>query len=447
MRNQTKRRVKRRPAFRWRNDTIYDGETPIARFRQGGAHDLALREVVLRPGGKPLIWWLPVWWSQHANIAADVVSDLTVDDRDPENLRIKLVSSTADKDYTSRVNLTLSYDEAINSYSYDAQTTLSVNRFPFRDWEEYGKACKNYVLTIPLEYANIWPHKHDERQNWIYKNVDDNWVRLPFNYLYPAGLYGIQFNRREGILAMVRSPEGNPTIRLMDNTPERSVAALCFSAHDMHLRAHPVMAGRKYWARYRIFCLDDRGIKPIVKQSRPVSYTPEEIAEYERPRFDFGSTCDFRKGISFDAPDSGSPWIPFGDVSATQWLKEGGCEGEGCILNKGIEPVLVNWQLFGPFAPSVSRGKAMVFSAWVKTENLEGEGAYIFYQDGSAGEFDAPQCASRKLIGSHDWTKLEVAVLPSPNPDERVHLVLQHKGRGKSWFSRVEFNEAGNTGI
>lgn len=63
MRNKSNQHVEHLPLFRWCDNVIYDGKAPIARFRQHGGHDLALREVVLRPGGKPLIWSLgPLEW-------------------------------------------------------------------------------------------------------------------------------------------------------------------------------------------------------------------------------------------------------------------------------------------------------------------------------------------------------------------------------------------------
>ncbi|MBU0715857.1 MAG: hypothetical protein KJ964_10925 [Verrucomicrobia bacterium] len=83
---------------------IYDGKAPIARFRQRGGNDLAFREVALQRGGRPLIWWLPVWWSQHANLAANLVDDLVVDDSNPEKLEIMIPPSP---NPTGRIHLIL----------------------------------------------------------------------------------------------------------------------------------------------------------------------------------------------------------------------------------------------------------------------------------------------------------------------------------------------------
>ncbi|MCK4983097.1 MAG: hypothetical protein KAS17_09250, partial [Victivallaceae bacterium] len=268
--------------FSWRNDTIYDGDSPIASFRHGGNEDLSFQDVVLKPGGEPVIKWVVSWQAQFKNFT-NVLEKAVINDEDHERLKMEFVSHSPNKYYSSHVEMELTYNSQTKSYQYEVETVLTVNKFPFATWGEFCEKVSSYVLTIPTEYANIWPLRPCEFENWIYKNVDGGWTKLPLNPLYPSGLYNIQFNRLEGILGLFGSKSG-PVVHLLGNTPSNTKGDLCFNAWDMHLKASPVMASRKFWAKYKLLCYSKDSCEKIEQKAEYVHYLPEEIAEYERPR-------------------------------------------------------------------------------------------------------------------------------------------------------------------
>lgn len=64
-------------AFHWRDNIIYDDETTIARFSSGAARgDCSLNDMVLRPGGRPLLKWIFSWWSQTTRRYTNILDAL-----------------------------------------------------------------------------------------------------------------------------------------------------------------------------------------------------------------------------------------------------------------------------------------------------------------------------------------------------------------------------------
>ncbi|HUU68889.1 MAG TPA: hypothetical protein VM186_05160, partial [Planctomycetota bacterium] len=92
-------------------------------------------------------------------------------------------------------------------------------------------------------------------------------------------------------------------------------------------------------------------------------------------------------------------------------------------------------------------GKRLKIGAWVKTENLAGEGFHLessFFLSktppdrGTSGPF-----RSRTLTGTNDWTWLEVPMPVTPADalwlPRRIAFVL--KGSGKAWVDDLVFSE------
>lgn len=425
------------PSFSWKDQAIYDGDRQIAAFRADKYMGPILNQVVLRPGGIPLLD-LAIGWRAQFVTSTSEIDRISASGQGSAGLHLNIVSHTPDKHYHSETFLTLTHDRSLNSYVYEVSTTLVMDKFPFTDWGDFCRKCIQWYLTVPEEFANIRPVDLATWQSWLYKNPEGGWTKIPLSHLWMPGFYNIQVNRQQGVLGMFDSPHGNPVIQLLGDTAANCRADLCFSAHDMHLHCHQNMYAREYWAKYRLCCYDAPHSEPIIQAAQPRVFTPRELKVYSLPRFTSGKTNDFTEGIDITGNDRGCFWIPYGDVSSSKWLKEGDWQDRGGIFTEGTEPVSVNWQVAGFFAPRVSPDEKYVFSAYIKTEELEGEGAYIFCRPNGvmleSGKFSSP-----KLTGTNEWTKIEIVLSSLPEGTDYVDLVLEHKGKGKSFFSAIEF--------
>ena len=109
-----------------------------------------------------------------------------------------------------------------------------------------------------------------------------------------------------------------------------------------------------------------------------------------------------------------------------------------------------NWLKLKAFGQSKFKvGKAYRLNAYVCTENSEDVRIAIrIHRKGIGTVFDIKSYdvfySEKKISGCSNWQKLEV-VTPniSPEPD-RVHLLLEQKGPGKSWVDNVLFEEFKN---
>lgn len=92
----------------------------------------------------------------------------------------------------------------------------------------------------------------------------------------------------------------------------------------------------------------------------------------------------------------------------------------------------------GMFPVEVARGKKIKFSGWIKTENLEGGWAGLWWRvDGPTAAFDNME--DRGPRGTEDWKQYAIE-LDVPEDAEGIVFGLIMPGTGKSWFDglRIE---------
>ncbi len=433
----------RQPCFSWKNHKIYDGDKPIASFVADNRMGPIFHEVVLKPRGKPLIHWAIGWHSTWWVTATYLIDRISVKGKGSPKLEMEFISHTPDKHFSSKTYVVLTYDQKLRSYLYDTDSYLIVNTFPFADWADFvRKYPTQWAETVPLEFANVNPLNKAMWQTWIYKDVEGNWIKIPLQHLWLPGFYDIQFNRKQGIVGLFDSPDGNVIVELLGDTPANSKRnMLCWAAYDMHFTCTLNQHSRKYSARYRLFqCdYDSKYSRDIFSQAQCQAPSPEELEVYQLPRFTTNVVNNFTKAIDTTTNDQGAFWIPFGDISSSKWSKVGGYKKGGCIETENEMPVSASWQIFNhPFPPKVISGRKYVFSAYIKTRQLEGAGAYLFC------EVEGSHYGSAKLTGDNNWTKIQI-IVPAPSETGYMErLVLQHEGKGYSAFSNVSFAKLGD---
>lgn len=120
--------------------------------------------------------------------------------------------------------------------------------------------------------------------------------------------------------------------------------------------------------------------------------------------------------------------------------------GRNSVLFECKNPGAAVTQLTGPEL-MVTPGRRARISAWVKTDNVSGEGFCMqtgFQRWLPAGPKPvSPLYQSPKLTGTHDWTRLEIPLPLTPADAEFLlgRITLGLKGQGRAWVDDVEFRE------
>lgn len=92
----------------------------------------------------------------------------------------------------------------------------------------------------------------------------------------------------------------------------------------------------------------------------------------------------------------------------------------------------------GRFPAELARGKKIVFSGWIKTENLEGYAGLWWRADTeakTAAAFD--NMAQRGPHGTTEWQRYEVA-LEIPAETKNINFGVLMPGKGTAWFDDLE---------
>lgn len=432
-----------KPSFRWKDDTIYDHDRPIAYLSYTcGCDHIRLVDMRLKPGGEPLIRWNLSWRRSYFYSANELV-DLKVHTPQRDKFSFSFTATTSDKMFRAQTQIILSYDQKRGCYRYDADSTLFMDHFPFWTWKQVSDwaGCDDQV---PSEYANIapinaWKYPSDKRakkwQSFVYRNPEGKWMRVPQHPVITPDKYHISFSSRYSpTMGFVNEISGNPCVELLDQTASNTRASLCHAGHDVHL---DIMYGgfpRQHHARYAIYLFTPEETEEILAQAQlRWRYTEEEKKLYDFPRFE-GEVCDFEKGHNLDKEDINIPfWLPQGEIRYTEWNSNEGRNGSRCLKTQSPTHTLVAWWLESPHAPPVEPGKRYLVTAFVKTNALVGEGAFLeVWTQSHPGAISR----SEKVSGTTQWHKLEASIELSQS-DSSINMRLVHKGRGTSWFDDV----------
>jgi len=444
------------PSFQWKDNTVYDGDVPIARFRQDpdGRRQFHLSAVRLAPGGEPLVGWTLSW--HYGGLCATTELDaLDVHNESPDRLRIAFTATTPDRAYTSETQIDLTFDAQRQCYRYDAASSLRVNTFPFYSWEEIGsRRYFERMAFFPVEFANFLPlgsyNYHapvdptpKKWQAFVYQDTAGGWSRVPQHHLFTPDKHNIRFPAGPCKVGFVDDPGGNPCIELIERVPSASHAHICWCMNDVHLHVDKFDLNTRHRVRYALYQFTPEETAEILKQARGYAYTEEEKETHDRPRFNPDGTCDFETGFDFDEPDDCFPfWLPMGEIRYTAWGHGEGRGGGRCLKNEASEPARVLWQAESSNAPVVPAGRRYRVTAWIKTRGLRGE-AYLEAWDN--GRPDAP-LRSQPVSGTTDWQEVSVEVdvpcTETPLPG-RLSVRLAHDGQGTSWFDDVAVRDIG----
>ena len=92
----------------------------------------------------------------------------------------------------------------------------------------------------------------------------------------------------------------------------------------------------------------------------------------------------------------------------------------------------------------VTPGRQVKISAWVKTENVTGEGFYLESGFQRGDQQLGPKYRSAKLTGTNDWTLLEIPLPVTPARTQflgKGRITFRLAGQGTVWMDDFVFAE------
>jgi|GEM_PF-2004199 len=468
---------KHTPAFRWKDNCVYDHDEQIASFFSDpeGKQHISLDAVKLIPGGDPLLHWT-LSWRQGGICSTAKLQSLDVRNPGADKLQIEFKADTLDGSFTSETLIELAYDTNRNCYRYETETSLQVNKFPFYSWKEIDSAqYGEFMGRFPEEFANFLPGPSysyyapvdpvpKKWQDFVYQNGAGGWSRVPQHHLHTPDKYNIRFPPGNCKLGFVNDPVGNPCIELIERVPSTSRGAICWALNDIHMLVDKLGVNNlnRYRVKYALRQFTPEETAEIVSQAKGYAYTQEEWDAYDRPcfRHDGGSnfSCDFERGYDLKKPDDNFRfWLAMGEVKYASWARGEGRGGGRCLKQETPAPARVIWQVESTNAPVVRAGKRYRVSAWIKTKDLDGKA----YLEAWASDCKSPHkpipaaiCRSREIAKTADWQEVAVEVDAADGirlADEirgkmfiaKICVRLVHEGKGASWFDDVSIREIG----
>jgi hypothetical protein len=248
----------------------------------------------------------------------------------------------------------------------------------------------------------------------------------------------------------------NPVVEMQSQAPvSAGICAYMWDAHFGYRATTPqqsfiVLKGEKeYSAEFQLYALDRTAGTELLK--RAVTVPPPDL---DRIPIYVDGVNTFAPPDSFfpDQLQNCWPWafeqFPEG-VGAASFCydHEVGYDDHFSLRIENHQPTTLHWMAttLGPAfgQPPFPNGARFRLSGYIKTEGVDGESQLIIrlHRPDHGDLFNVLEYEmfkSRQSIqASHSWQKVEVITPPiSPAPD-RLHLLLQQQGRGKTWFDNI----------
>ncbi|MFI4911755.1 MAG: hypothetical protein ACIAQZ_08835 [Sedimentisphaeraceae bacterium JB056] len=308
-------------------------------------------------------------------------------------------------------------------------------------------------MSLPDIVDSAEPEHHELYDWMVYKNKDKNWTLMPKIYLpyitrraaYPAGKTGLM--EQGSYFGFIDLEEGGWVSEAVE-IPSRMNIAPCWMFFDVHVFFMEAIPPR--------YSSDDLDLSFKLhfehinaEQSRTIAAEAEEIAWENLPEYHLPilkRNNDFREMITENGNASKYMW----------WASSFDCFRDDSVGFDDSYSVSIKHDVdksdawYGlcwgyPFETERVKGLYRI-KARVKTENCTGivrlavaqtyADCWIhskrFIRDSAVWEY------SKDLSGTNDWTELNVIVNMTHT---RRHIVLEHIGKGQSWFDNVEIEK------
>lgn len=410
---------------------IFDRQEPIALLDRAA---LILWEVKLRRGYRPMLYW-ELFWKQYDGVHnySDKLDKLEVLKQDGPELQLAWESQDPAKRITTSAAMSVTLDPQLDSYAYDVKTRFVVN--PGKTWRDSADGLE-YCNLIP--YNVVGPATEGQSNDWpwwyqwvVYSEADGSPAKHPLShnrgqYVHPkpdGGYFGYVGNNPVNPIVYFQNPT-DPALK--------GYAGLCHWAHDIHFRYLPntsgfeMPAGTTHHARYRVVGIDGPKSQTLLAASKLHPYFAEKE---EYPVYCAGLNT-FQKSRKREEPQRENAW------RGGTWDRQTGHGDQASLRLEAQQPGKVQSvvEIGGSHFSEPIRAGQYTLTAWVKTRDVEGEGATIGLQ--LIYPEDKPIYSAQRLKGSSDWQPLRLtADLPQR---AAVRIILELAGKGTAWFDDVE---------
>ena len=440
---------------------IFDGDEPIALFERklidqpeqilryfnDVPRPVNLRHLKLRPGARATVSGVQMYWKLNkATITTDVLN-FRVEGEGTDRFRMTVVARDGHGIATSRRVLTLTWDADIESYVYDFACHLDIHSpeaIPLRGEPRFEYSDPWYV-DIPgpmVEFPGMW--RRGAHTHILCEKPDGTVHKMPLNHIGISSLSGAPV-RPGGILVPVFEAGNNPAIEFVGDSAAGDHVGVCSWGYDVHLTAHLSHEElyRPIFRRFRIYLCPDDKARRLLDAAPPVP--PQELCGMsELPLYE--RTTSFEKPCALNeappGPTDSWPWMPEGE--GLSYEKSFGRSDKYSVKISRQTHGLSRWHMCyegeGGWCEPWPDYIGCRVTGYVKTENVTGAGAGIalrWERYNLTGNY--PYAHSERLIGTHDWTPLSVALF-GKHPDDcnAFDISLMQDGTGTSWFDDLQ---------
>jgi hypothetical protein len=444
---------------------LYDGDQPIARLQDDIVEQpeqnlryfdqvlkpIELRQLRLAPGGPPLVAGVQLYWKMGAVITSELLA-VEVEGQETERLQLTVITRDPGGVATSRRVLTLTYNDEMESYIYDFKAHLQIHSPEFFDNPqqrgnsdqirfEYSDPWYSDVPAPSVEFPGMWEKRYS---HLLAEPADGAVWQMPLNHM-ATGIPSPQSFKPNGLFVLGYEEGANPAFEFIGDTAARTSASVCNWGYDIHLSANYTF--EELYApiceNFRIRLCADAKTREMLGTAQPIPRVEyggfTELPMYER-------RTSFSRGMNLSQPTPGPtdpwPWLPAGE--GTEWCRDEGRSDDFSMKiskdSSGSTEWIMDREGDGAWTPKWLSTTGFKITAYIKTQEVAGRGSFLALRwvvYNSPERF--PYINSQKLVGTHDWTRVEAEIHGPPPPGvSGIAIVLRQDGSGTTWFDDLE---------
>ena len=422
---------------------VFDGNEPVARVMRydfdhasngpgdtnGPWRQMGVADAKFRPGTRPLMMW-PLDWECRINVGVGKTAPTR---------KLTRFEATA----TSPSALTIAYeitDDRVGGYA--GRGTVDVTYDPTND--VYAYDVHNSCLTVEarqdaVEFTDPWPYgacgpaatlPHPWKRTMDYcvlKRPDDRLVKVPLTHPWAGG----DALKDGGFCLFGLREDVNPVFEVFSEAGYPLRIGFCNWGLDMHTQylvppeKRPLPKGTEVKCHYRVLSYPYAKAKGIFDQAE---MSPMYVQLAQAGLYLVNSGHDVNRldpSRWVKATDVFDAWLWEG-VTEKNWDKTVGHDDKFSLKMDGPGTFATRYgsgDFYGPFL-----AREYEFSAFVKTENLEGK----FVLGAKVGS----DYVSEPVTGTKDWTRVSVKFPGRPFTGVRLRLTVE--GKGTAWVDDLK---------
>ncbi|NCO36728.1 MAG: LamG domain-containing protein [Armatimonadetes bacterium] len=426
------------PQFRelvWHNHRwFFDGKGPVFVLTSSNVLD----NMKFQPGYRPILYTFNYITDWSRFTPSKITDSKVVEDGSRLVFDTVAVDPNTKSTVTCTTHLVVTYDPLARMYNYDQDCTIDLSV------EESSKVATSWDHGDAVFLGGVGseqtadPKAFRALYQWsVFQADDGKYYKVPFNhnghYLSTAASNGGPFNPNGGIWVVAGDPVVNPVVKVRGMSPGHTKVSVghCWWAYDMHTMFHPQLVGNtvpagQYVSKVRYTGMEASEAARLLAEAQ--FYQPIDV-NVKIPVYTagVGFTERFDKEVLLASPHQ-EHWIRAGVIDRSVG------HDDKCSLR--LDGPTEAWAITGSSYFMSGYGKRNRVTAWVKTEDVQGEGPTIGFRrwDDNVGDF---YCSG--ITGTRDWTKVEFFTTKEPD-HWGVTLYFRNSGTGRAWIDdlRIE---------